>query len=120
MARNGGRSTFRCGHHPRHRFLSYLAGSSAIVGNSSAGLIEAVALRIPSVNIGPRQSGRQRPAGVVDCNYGSDAVRAAIRRAMSTRSRRHPYGDGHAGHRIADLLARVDLHKLSLRKRNTY
>lgn len=119
-ARKGRGSRFRCAHHPRDRFLSYLAGSRAIVGNSSAGLIEAAALRIPCVNVGPRQRGRQKPAHVIDCNYGLRTVQAAIRKAISTRARRHPYGDGNSGRRIADLLARVDLGKLSLRKRNTY
>ena len=120
MAHNGGRAGFCCAHHRRHRFLSFLAGADAIVGNSSAGLIEAAALRTPCVNVGPRQSGRQKPSRVVDCDYGVRPVQGAIRRAIATRRSGHPYGDGHAGRRIADVLDRVDLRALGLRKRNTY
>ena len=48
-------------HLPRHAFLSLLAGAKAIVGNSSAGLIEAAVLKIPAVNLGPRQAGLVSP-----------------------------------------------------------
>ena len=57
-------------HLPRETFLSILNSAKAIVGNSSAGLIEAAALRVPCVNIGPRQAGREKPKNVVSCGYG--------------------------------------------------
>lgn len=113
------------GHLPRPRFvglLRRLAGSGGVlVGNSSAGLIEAAALRLPAVNVGARQAGRERPMNVVDSERESpDAVAAALRRAleMDRASITHPYGDGHTGERIAGLLARVDPHSSGLlRKR---
>ena len=109
-------------HLPRDRFLSLLAGAKMIVGNSSAGLIEAAVLKRPCVNVGPRQAGREKPASVVDCDYGQRAVRAAIRQALSLdlRRSRHPYGDGHAGQRIADVLASLDTSSVSIRKHNAY
>jgi UDP-hydrolysing UDP-N-acetyl-D-glucosamine 2-epimerase len=109
-------------HLPRARWLSLLAGAKVIVGNSSAGLIEAAVLRTPSVNIGPRQNGREKPANVIDCDYGERAVRSAIKRAMKLdlRRMRHPYGDGRAGQRVAELLAGIDLRSVGLRKRNAY
>ncbi len=107
------------GHLPRRDFARLLAGAKLIVGNSSAGLIEAAALRVPCVNIGPRQSGRERCGNVIDCDYGSTNVKQAIARALKLdlRRLRHPYGDGHAGRRIADLLAKIDP---PWRKRCTY
>jgi len=109
-------------HLPRPRFLAILAGAAAIVGNSSAGLIEAAALRVPCVNIGPRQAGRQKPGNVIDCGYGEANVSAALAKALQLELRRvrHPYGDGHAGERIARLLAEIDLEAVPVRKRNTY
>lgn len=109
-------------HLPRERFLGLLAGCRAIVGNSSAGLIEAAALRTACVNIGPRQGGREKPRSVIDTDCGEKSVRAAINRAMKLdlRRMRHPYGDGRTGTRVADLLATVELDRLPLRKRNTY
>ncbi len=106
----------------RERFVALLAGTGAITGNSSAGLIEAAVLKRPCVNIGPRQSGREAPGNVVACAYGERTVRAAVRRALrlDLRRKRHPYGDGHTGQRIAELLATIDLDGLPLHKRNSY
>lgn len=109
-------------HIPRDRFRSLLAGAGAIVGNSSAGLIDAAIVRTPCVNIGPRQAGRERPSNVVDCDYGEANVRAALEQALKLRrgSIRHPYGDGNTGNRVAHLLATLDLQAIPLRKQNAY
>ena len=109
-------------HVPRERFLSLLSGAKAIVGNSSAGLIEAAALRTACVNIGPRQGGREAPGTVIHCGYGVERVRSAVKEAiaMDTSKIRHPYGKGDAGHRIIETLASLDLAAMSRRKCNTY
>ncbi|MFI4860531.1 MAG: UDP-N-acetylglucosamine 2-epimerase [Phycisphaerales bacterium JB063] len=109
-------------HLPRGRFLALLAGARVIVGNSSAGLIEAAALRTASINIGPRQGGREAPRTVVPCDYGVAHVREALKRALKldTSKLRHPYGKGDAGPRIIDTLASIDLRNVPRRKRNTF
>jgi UDP-hydrolysing UDP-N-acetyl-D-glucosamine 2-epimerase len=109
-------------HLPRPRFLSLLAGAKAIVGNSSAGLIEAAALRVPCVNVGPRQAGREKPGNVVDCDYGKAHVAAALDAALKVdRQRlRHPYGRGESGPRIAQTLGTIKLGAVARRKRNRY
>lgn len=109
-------------HLPRPQFLSLLKGCKALVGNSSAGLIEAAILGVPCVNIGPRQAGREKPGNVIDCNYGEAAVANALRSALGMNLSRlhHPYGDGRTGPRIAQELATIKLDRVPLRKRNTY
>lgn len=109
-------------HLPRGRFLSLLKGAKAIVGNSSAGLIEAAALRVPCVNIGPRQNGREKPGSVIDCDYDPKAIARVVKKAVAMDPGRmgHPYGKGLAGQTIADLLARLDPAAVPLRKQNTY
>lgn len=109
-------------HMPRQRFLSLLKGAQAIVGNSSAGLIEAAVMRVPCVNVGPRQNGRQKPASVIDCGYGHEQITRALNKAMKLdlRRMRHPYGNGRTGQAIADILARTSLTDIPLRKQNTY
>ncbi len=109
-------------HMPRQRFLSQLAGAKAIVGNSSAGLIEAAALKVSCVNVGSRQDGRDKPSNVVDCGCGRRAVSEALSKAMGLNLKRmgHPYGSGRTGRRIARLLATIDLAGLPVRKRNAY
>ena len=112
-------------HLPRDAFVSLLRRLSeqggVLVGNSSAGLIEAGALRVPAVNIGPRQALRERGTNVVDAaTETAESIRAAIERAraMDRASITHPFGDGHAGPRSAEALATANLADRSLlRKR---
>jgi UDP-hydrolysing UDP-N-acetyl-D-glucosamine 2-epimerase len=82
----------------------------ALVGNSSAGLIECSALGCPSVDVGIRQSGRERCAGMTVHVESGDGVGNALRELCSCvdRGSAHPYGDGTAGVQIAGVLAGVD------------
>ena len=107
-------------HLPRSRFIAALKGASALVGNSSAGLIEASACGTPAVNVGDRQAGRETPPSVVTCGHGD--IAAALREALSldAATLSHPYGDGDTGPRVASLLATVRFDAAGLRKRNTY
>jgi UDP-hydrolysing UDP-N-acetyl-D-glucosamine 2-epimerase len=112
-------------HMPRDRFVGLLRrlaqSGGVLVGNSSAGLIEAAALAVPAVNVGPRQAGRERAPNVVDVPRESpDALAAAIAqaRALDRTLLQHPYGDGHAGERIAQLLASTDPHAADLTRKH--
>lgn len=115
-------------HLPRPTFLALLkrlaASGGALVGNSSAALIEAAALRLPAVDIGPRQSGRQRASNVITAGgEHADQVSRAIAAAqrLEPSGFTHPYGDGHSGPRIAALLAATNPNDPKLlRKHCTY
>ncbi|MBM3503028.1 MAG: UDP-N-acetylglucosamine 2-epimerase (hydrolyzing) [Alphaproteobacteria bacterium] len=81
--------------------------ASCLVGNSSSALREGSFLGVPAVNIGTRQAGRERDENVRDVGYEARDIERAVhfqidhgRYRRSTR-----FGDGHAGKRIADLLA---------------
>lgn len=111
----------RAGHLPRPAFIGLLRRVEVLVGNSSAGLIEAPVVGCPTVNLGPRQAGRERPGSVVDVEGSevdsiADAIRAAVGREGPID---HPYGEGGTGRRIAGVLeALVDCGPP--RKRNTF
>jgi UDP-hydrolysing UDP-N-acetyl-D-glucosamine 2-epimerase len=95
---------------PRGEFAVLLAGASALIGNSSAGLIEAPMLRVPAVNVGRRQEGRLRGDNVIDVTADRESILAALRRALDPEFRAalsgtSPYGDGHAAERIVRALA---------------
>jgi len=115
-------------HLPRERFVALLkrvgAAGGALVGNSSAGLIECSAIGCASVDIGDRQRGRERCEGcTVHAGAGADQIRAAIAeaRALDPGSRTHPFGDGTAGAAIARVLAATDPVATGLvRKLNAY
>lgn len=100
-------------------FLKLLCGSKCIVGNSSVAIRECSFLGVPAVNIGSRQQGRERGRNVVDVDYDSGQITAAINEQIK-QGHVEPdkiYGDGKAGEKIAELLATVGL---SIEKRITY
>ncbi len=109
-------------HLPRPRFLAVLKGARALVGNSSAGLIEAAVCGTPAVNIGPRQAGRETPPSVTSCDHGAGCIVAALDRALSldTTTLSHPYGAGDTGPRVAALFAKLNPAAVPLHKRNMF
>jgi UDP-hydrolysing UDP-N-acetyl-D-glucosamine 2-epimerase len=100
-------------------FLCVLINSRGIVGNSSVAIRECAFLGVPAVNIGSRQRGRDRGRNVVDVDYSPEAIKTAVERMWSAgeRPRDMIYGDGHAGGRIAEVLATAEL---SIEKMLTY
>ena len=109
---------------PRDEYLTLMAASRVLVGNSSSGIIEAGAVGLPVVNIGPRQEGRLRGGpNVIDCAESPDAIARALRHALRLRPRmadRGPYGRGGSGRRIAAVLAETELSEALHRKRIAY
>lgn len=104
------------------RYLSAVSHAAAVVGNSSSALIEAPAVGTPTVNVGPRQQGRLRAATVVDCAELADDIVAALGRVLDPRFREvaaapPPYGrPGDAAGRMLDVLRRVDLDELRMKR----
>jgi UDP-N-acetylglucosamine 2-epimerase len=100
-------------------FLRLLCRSTAIVGNSSVAIRECSFLGVPAVNIGSRQTGRERGRNVIDVDHERRAIADAIQEHIR-RGRPEPdrlYGDGNAGTKIADTLATADL---TIEKRLAY
>lgn len=64
-------------------YLSLLRYASCIVGNSSAGIIEAPVLGTPSVNVGQRQMGRPMAASVLSVGVSAADIEVACTQAMS-------------------------------------
>lgn len=111
-------------HIERELFISHLKHPSvrAIVGNSSAGLIECAAVGVRAINIGARQGGRERADNVRDVATGDDAALARELDALESwrPSGAHPYLAGGASRRIAEILATCDLNLHGLAKRCTH
>jgi GDP/UDP-N,N'-diacetylbacillosamine 2-epimerase (hydrolysing) len=112
----------RVRHLPRPQFCAAMRHCAVMAGNSSSGIIEAASLGTPVVNIGTRQHMREHGPNVID--VGTDA--AAIAQALRAQ-RQHgpwpcdnPWGDGHAGERIAQRLAHLPLDRAVLEKTNSY
>lgn len=92
------------------RYLSALSGASAMIGNSSSGIIEAPAFYVPTVNIGARQLGRLAAESIVHCAPNEvailDAINVVLTAAFRARTRNvhNPYGQGNAAARIVEVI----------------
>jgi GDP/UDP-N,N'-diacetylbacillosamine 2-epimerase (hydrolysing) len=109
-------------HFPRERFVSWMAAADLMIGNSSAGIIEAATFGTPVINVGSRQNLRERNANVCDVEAQPGAIATAVTTALRRgRFDRHNiYGDGRTSERIVALLARLDLQSAVLKKTNAY
>ncbi len=65
------------------RYLSALRYVSAVVGNSSSGIVEVPSMHIPTVDIGTRQQGRIAGDSVIHCGVTAGEIDAAISYALS-------------------------------------
>lgn len=108
-------------------FLSLMKCADVMVGNSSAGIREAPSMKLPAVNIGSRQQGRERAMNVLDVPHDPDQIAEALKRALTDgafrdtlRSLTNPYGDGRAAPRIVDVLESIELGPQLIQKRITY
>jgi UDP-hydrolysing UDP-N-acetyl-D-glucosamine 2-epimerase len=104
---------------PVETYIRLMLHSSCVIGNSSSMIREGAFLGVPAVNVGTRQTGRERGSNVIDVDYDRDQILKAIQRQSSNgRYQSDPiYGDGHAGERIVNILATCPL---NLQKRLTY
>lgn len=112
---------------PRLEFVNLMRRASCMLGNSSAGILEAPLLKLPVVNVGNRQTGRLNAGNVEFVSHDRDMIMAAVHRALTdqdyiARVRRceNPYGDGQSSARIATILADTEIDDALLIKDITY
>jgi GDP/UDP-N,N'-diacetylbacillosamine 2-epimerase (hydrolysing) len=112
---------------PAPDFAGLQAIAGCLVGNSSAGLIEAPYFGLPAVNVGDRQMGRDHASNVLHVPYERARIRTAIEKALGDESfradckrLRPPFGDGTAYQRISAVLANTELNARLLNKRMIY
>lgn len=100
------------------RYLSVLRYMSAVVGNSSSGILEVPSMHIPTLNIGIRQQGRQRAASVIDCGVTFDEINAGLNRALSEEAREiaksatSPYEQPDTLNKIVETIATFPLENI--------
>ena len=112
---------------PFDEFINLLKHSSALIGNSSSGIIEAQFLHIPSINIGTRQQGRLRANSVIDVGYDKKQIKNAIIKVIwnkfflnKIKKSKSLYGNGHASDKIINILEHTNLKKIPIQKKMTY
>ena len=106
-----------------HKYLSAMKYATAVIGNSSSGIIEAPSFALPVVNIGDRQKGRIMAINVIDVPFCMQAnIEEAIRKANSLEFKDslkrliNPYGDGNASSKILKTLKKIPLSNIIQKK----
>ncbi len=70
------------------RYLTAIRYASAVVGNSSSGLVEVPSAGTPTVDIGVRQKGRTAGPSVIHCGDSADEIAQATALALSDEMQR--------------------------------
>lgn len=104
------------------RYLSALRYVSAVVGNSSSGIIEVPSMGIPTVDIGIRQKGRLCSDSVIHCGDSTEEISAAIAFALSpegqekARTTPNPYAQPDTLEIMVRAIAETPLDRLRTKK----
>jgi len=112
---------------PHLEYISLLRYANVLIGNSSSGIIEAPSLKLPVVNIGSRNVGREHADNVLFVDAKKEEILNAINICLynekfreKVKQCRNPYGDGKASDRIVKILSKVKIEPKLLRKKITY
>jgi GDP/UDP-N,N'-diacetylbacillosamine 2-epimerase (hydrolysing) len=112
---------------PRLEFVNLMRRASCLLGNSSAGILEAPLLKLPVVNVGNRQMGRLHAENVEFVPHDQEQIVKAVRHAVynqeyrkAVKSCSNPYGDGKSSERITEIIANLVIDKKLLIKDITY
>jgi GDP/UDP-N,N'-diacetylbacillosamine 2-epimerase (hydrolysing) len=101
---------------PRLEFVNILRMASCLLGNSSAGILEAPLLKLPVVNIGNRQKGRLHSENVIFVPHDRFEIVKAVQKSLFSKIYKqsvaccsNPYGEGDSGPKIANILASIKI-----------
>lgn len=112
---------------PRLEFVNIMRKAGCMLGNSSAGILEAPLLKLPVINVGNRQKERLHAENVQFVPHELTAIKSAVEKALFDEDYRNfvrrcsnPYGDGQAAQKIANVLATIPIDEKLLIKDITY
>lgn len=101
------------------RYLSVMKQVTAVVGNSSSGLLEVPSFGIPTLNIGDRQKGRTAAESVYNCAPDKESVLEGLNKVLSKEFRelahvvRNPYEKANTAEDIFIVISTFPLEGLN-------
>jgi len=108
-------------------YLSLMKAVDLMIGNSSSGIIESPSLRIPVINVGSRQSGRQRSDNIINIPSQRDKILNSINFALTNESFQkkvnncnNVFGNGTSSKKIIKILKNIKISEDFIRKQITY
>lgn len=107
----------------RSEFIELLKKSKGMIGNSSAGIIEASMLKLPVINIGSRQNGRPQSNNILNCNSDLNNIKKKInyinkniKFIKSLQKIKNPYFLKNSGELITKILTNLKSNNSLLKK----
>lgn len=96
---------------PMDIYIRLMNNTACLIGNSSSAIREGAFIGTPCVNIGSRQSGRERGSNVIDVTCNRNGIEEAIKKQLQHgKYQSEPiYGDGYAGKKMAEILSSVNV-----------
>ena len=101
------------------RYLSVMKQATAVVGNSSSGIVEAPSIPTATINIGDRQKGRIQAESIVNCSTQKEDILQAFQKVLSEEFRNklngitNPYGKVNASNQIIGIFKSISVDKFS-------
>ena len=105
--------------------MGFLKHCSALIGNSSSGLIEGSYLHTPVVNIGIRQLGREKDVNVIDVPiFSKSLILNALKKSLKKKNKKIKnssiYGTGNASKKIVQYLETIPINLQMIQKKLVY
>ncbi len=101
---------------PRLQFVNLMRNASALIGNSSMGILEAPHYKLPVINIGNRQKGRLNAGNVEFVPYDINMIIKALEKATLDKKYQekvkkiiNPFGDSSASKKIIEVIESINL-----------
>lgn len=108
-------------------YLNLLKYADVMVGNSSSGIMEAPSYKLPVINLGTRQNGRQQANNILNVKHDKEIIKKSIQKALydskfieNVNKCENPYGDGKTGKRIANILSKIEINSELTQKKIAY
>lgn len=105
-----------------YRYLSLMKSAECVVGNSSSGIIEAPALKVPTVNIGDRQKGRLQSKSIINTDPDKESIKSSVDKALEPEFKKicnnicSPYGKGDTAQNIVKISMEKICQEINLKK----
>lgn len=107
-------------------YKTLLKHCKILIGNSSSGIHEASTYKVPVINIGTRQNGRDKPRNIITVKHKRNEIIQAIKKGLSKnfnnkiKDIKNPYGDGTSSKKIIRIIKNLNLKKFNTQKKITY
>ena len=99
-------------------YLSVLNYVDCVLGNSSSGIVEVPEFKIPSINVGDRQSGRAISKSVINCEFTEKSISKAIKKNFNKEFRsklknfENPYKSTSSSKKIVEIILKTNTRKI--------